>query len=82
MGDFQERFLRPDSGINTVEGNVAGKPVNLPFLSPMMNVCPDITCCAGSRAAELSKKREAEQKLFEERKKKIKKDSERGKLGM
>lgn len=59
MGDFQERFLRPDSGINTVEGNVAG-----------------------SRAAELSKKREAEQKLFEERKKKIKKDSERGKLGI
>ena len=30
----------------------------------------------------MSKKREAEQKLFEERKKKIKKDSERGKLGM
>mmetsp|Transcript_12198 Transcript_12198/g.28721 ORF Transcript_12198/g.28721 Transcript_12198/m.28721 type:complete len:373 (+) Transcript_12198:141-1259(+) len=59
MGDFQERFLRPDSGINTVEGNVAG-----------------------SRAAELSKKREAEQKLFEERKKKIKKDSTRGKLGI
>ena len=24
MGDFQANFLRPDTGINTVEGNVAG----------------------------------------------------------
>ncbi|KAL7539258.1 hypothetical protein ACHAXR_010752 [Thalassiosira sp. AJA248-18] len=24
MGDFQQNFLRPDTGINTVEGNVAG----------------------------------------------------------
>lgn len=59
MGDFQVNFLRPDTGINTVEGNVAG-----------------------SRAADLSKKRAAEQQLFEERKEKIKKDFERGKLGI
>ena len=24
MGDFQQHFSRPDTGINTVEGNVAG----------------------------------------------------------
>ena len=24
MGDFQANFIRPDTGINTVEGNVAG----------------------------------------------------------
>ncbi|KAL3823223.1 hypothetical protein ACHAXA_003502 [Cyclostephanos tholiformis] len=57
MGDFQANFLRPDTGINTVEGNVAG-----------------------SRAAGLSKKRAIEQAEFEERKRKIKADNERGKL--
>ncbi|KAL3773472.1 hypothetical protein ACHAW5_010839 [Stephanodiscus triporus] len=57
MGDFQANFLRPDAGINTVEGNVAG-----------------------SRAATLSKKRSIEQSLFEERKAKIRADTERGKL--
>jgi len=63
MGDFQERFLRPDSGINTVEGNVAGQSHSILIPLPsFLNVC---ICCSGSRAAELSKKREAEQKLFE-----------------
>jgi protein FAM50 len=59
MGDFQANFLRPDTGIHTVEGNVAG-----------------------SRAATLSKKRQAEQTAFEARKQKIREDSERGKLGI
>lgn len=57
MGDFQANFIRPDTGINTVEGNVAG-----------------------SRAAGLTKKRLLEQAEFEERKRKIKADSDRGKL--
>ena len=59
MGDFQANFIRPDTGINTIEGNVAG-----------------------SRAAGLTKKRLLEQAEFEERKTKIKADSERGKLGI
>ena len=59
MGDFQANFLRPDAGINTVEGNVSG-----------------------SRAASLSKKRALEQAEFEERKARIRADSERGKLGI
>lgn len=50
MGDFQANFQRPDTGINTVEGNVAG-----------------------SRALELSRKRQKEQALFEEKKRKIEK---------
>ncbi|KAL3765757.1 hypothetical protein ACHAWU_009725 [Discostella pseudostelligera] len=59
MGDFQANFLRPDTGIHTVEGNVAG-----------------------SRAATLSKKRQAEQANFEARKQKIRDDAERGQLGI
>ena len=59
MGDFQANFIRPDTGINTIEGNVAG-----------------------SRAAGLTKKRLLEQAEFEERKTKIKADSERGKLNI
>ena len=59
MGDFQANFIRPDTGINTIEGNVAG-----------------------SRAAGLTKKRLLEQAEYEERKTKIKADSERGKLGI
>jgi protein FAM50 len=59
MGDFQANFQRPDTGVNTVEGNVAG-----------------------SRAAGLTKRRAIEQAEFEERKRKIKADSERGKLGI
>ena len=42
MGDFSRDFHRPDAGIRTVEGNVAG-----------------------SRAAQLEKKRHAEQEEFE-----------------
>lgn len=56
MGDFVEQFQRPDTGINTVEGNVAG-----------------------SRAAGLTKKREAEQAEFEARKRQIRSESDRGK---
>ena len=37
---------------------------------------------AGNRAAHLTRKREAEQQKFEERKQKIKKDVERGKQSM
>lgn len=48
MGDFGAHFRRPESGIHTVEGNVAG-----------------------SRAAELTKKRQKEQLAFEEKKRKI-----------
>ncbi len=48
MGDFGAKFHRPDAGIHTVEGNVAG-----------------------SRAATLTRKRQAEQEAFEERKRKI-----------
>ena len=59
MGDFSANFHRPLSGINTVEGNVAG-----------------------SRAASLSRKREADQLAFEERKRKIVVDAERGRKGI
>ena len=45
MGDFVAQFRRPESGIHTVEGNVAG-----------------------SRAAELTKKRQKDQLAFEEKK--------------
>ena len=52
MGDFSANFHRPESGIHTVEGNVAG-----------------------SRAAQLARKREAEQLEFEERKRQIQSSS-------
>uniref|UniRef100_A0A7S2UBR5 FAM50A/XAP5 C-terminal domain-containing protein n=1 Tax=Attheya septentrionalis TaxID=420275 RepID=A0A7S2UBR5_9STRA len=55
MGDFSANFKRPDSGIHTVEGNVAG-----------------------ARAATLTKQREAQQLEFEERKRKLAQDAERG----
>ena len=55
MGDFSARFGRGDSGINTVEGNVAG-----------------------SRAASLSKQREKDQHDFEEKKRRIQQEQERG----
>jgi protein FAM50 len=48
MGDFGANFHRPESGIHTVEGNVAG-----------------------SRAAELSKKRQKDQLAFEAKKRQI-----------
>jgi len=48
MGDFSANFHRPESGIHTVEGNVAG-----------------------SRAAILTRKREASQREFEERKRQL-----------
>jgi protein FAM50 len=54
MGDFGARFHRPESGIHTVEGNVAG-----------------------SRAAELTKKRQREQQEFEEKKRKIQEQSQK-----
>ena len=59
MPDFSANFHRPDTGIHTVEGNVAG-----------------------SRAASLTRKREADQEAFEQRKKKIVADAERGKRGI
>jgi protein FAM50 len=59
MPDFSANFHRPDTGIHTVEGNVAG-----------------------SRAATLTRKREADQEAFEQRKKKIVADAERGKRGI
>jgi len=55
MGDFTANFQRPETGIHTVEGNVAG-----------------------SRAASLSKKREAQQLSFEQRKLQIQLESQRG----
>jgi protein FAM50 len=48
MGDFGANFHRPESGIHTVEGNVAG-----------------------SRAAELSKKRQKDQLAFEAKKRQL-----------
>ena len=56
MGDFGAKFHRPDAGIHTVEGNVAG-----------------------SRAATLTRKRQAEQDAFEERKRKIISESNKSK---
>eukprot|EP00518_Triparma_eleuthera_P020274 CAMPEP_0197551920 /NCGR_PEP_ID=MMETSP1320-20131121/5564_1 /TAXON_ID=91990 /ORGANISM="Bolidomonas sp., Strain RCC2347" /LENGTH=140 /DNA_ID=CAMNT_0043112475 /DNA_START=83 /DNA_END=502 /DNA_ORIENTATION=- len=55
MGDFVEKFARPDTGTNTVEGQVSG---NL--------------------AAIHAKKREKQQKEFEEKKAKIEADAKRG----
>ena len=56
MGDFSANFKRPESGIYTAEGNVAG-----------------------SRAAMLTKKRETEQKLMEEKTLQIRSDAARSK---
>jgi len=56
MGDFSANFKRPESGIYTAEGNVAG-----------------------SRAAFLSKQREAEQALMEEKTNQIRNDAVRSK---
>lgn len=53
MGDFQANFKRPDAGIRTVEGNVAG-----------------------SRAAQLERKRQLDQEAFLARKQQI--TSQRG----
>ena len=55
MGDFVQKFARPDTGTNTVEGQVSG---NL--------------------AAIHAKKREKQQKEFEEKKAKIEADAKRG----
>jgi len=54
MGDFSANFHRPESGIHTIEGNLAG-----------------------NRAAQLTKKRQSEQRDFEARKQKLKLDSEK-----
>ena len=56
MGDFSANFKRPESGIYTAEGNVAG-----------------------SRAAFLTKQREAEQKRMEEKALQIRIDAARSK---
>lgn len=55
MGDFVQKFSRPDTGTNTVEGQVSG-----------------------SLAAQHAKKREKQQKEFEEKKAKIEADAKRG----
>ena len=59
MGDFGAKFNLPSTGIDTVEGNVAG-----------------------NRAAALSKQRQAQQQEFEEKRKKIKDDAQRGRKSM
>jgi protein FAM50 len=59
MGDFGARFHRPDAGIHTVEGNVAG-----------------------SRAASLVRKRQAEQDAYEERKRKIIHENQKSSSGI
>ena len=56
MGDFSANFKRLDTGVNTVEGNVAG-----------------------SRAAFLTKQRENEQKMMEQKALQIRSDAARSK---
>ena len=59
MGDFSAQFQRPDSGIHTIEGNVAG-----------------------SRAASLTKQRQADQIAYQDRKKQIQAESQKGRQSM